>query len=398
MKLKTLVILVAVLAVLSGIAYWSNRPSAPAAADPRVGQPLADAAAIAGATQLRLTDQGKTVSLAKQPDGSWRVSSYYDLPADFSKLSSLTSDLTTAKIQRLVTTSPDRIARLEFKDTKIEFLDAAGHSLWSVILGKTPDSGGRFVRFGDEAKAYLTDLNSQIDVEGKDWANAALLALKPDDIAKVEIPFDSGGPITISRAKPGATWAADPAPAGKTVKADTINSLLTSLGALRFSDTSDPADPQVAIARQHPRTFTLTTFDGKRYVIALGRKPEEKKPKPPAPPASAPAPTPATSANGPAATSSPATSADASATPPSPDAAAAPPADTIPAGPVYVSVSSSDAKDPVNALMGKRAYQLDDYVFTSLPQKPDDLFDSAAPPASSASAPSPGSATDKAKP
>jgi hypothetical protein len=100
--------------------------------------------------------------------------------------------------------------------------------------------------------------------------------------------------------------------------------------------------------------------------VALGRKPEEIKPKPPAPPASSPAPTPTPSANGPATT-------------PAPDAAATPPDDTIPAGPVYVSVSSSDAKDPVNALMGQRAYQIDDYVFTSLPQKPDDLFDSAAP-------------------
>jgi hypothetical protein len=355
MKLKTLVILVALLAVLSGIAFWCNRPPATAAADPRVGQPLADAAAIAGAAQLRLTDQGKTVSLAKQADGTWQVSSYFDLPADFSKLSSLTSDLTTAKIQRVVTTSPDRIARLQFKDTKIEFLDGAGHSLWSVILGKTPDSGGRFIRFGDEPRAYLTDLNSQVDVEGKDWANAALLAVKPDDVAQVEIPFASGAPITVSRAKPGAPWAAAPAPAGKTVKADTINSLLTSLGALRFSDTSDPADPQVALARQHVRTLTLTTFDGKSYVIALGRKPEEKKP--------------ATAA---AATPPPAQA-------PSPDASAPAPApsDTIPAGPVYVSVSSSDAKDPVNALMIKRAYQIDDYVFTSLPQKPDDLFDSA---------------------
>jgi hypothetical protein len=365
MKLKSLVILVAVLAVLSGIAYWINRPPTAAASDPRVGQPLADSAAIAGAAQLRLTDQGKTVSLAKQADGTWRVSSYFDLPADFSKLSSLTSDLTTAKIQRLVTTSPDRIARLEFKDTKVEFLDGAGHPLWSVILGKTPDSGGRFIRFGDEAKAYLTDLNSQVDAEGKDWANAALLAVKPDDVAKVEIPFETGG-VTLSRAKAGASWTAVPAPAGKTVKADTINSLLPSLGALRFSDTSDLGDPQVAVARRHPRTLTLTTFDGKSYVIALGRKPEEKKPAPPAAAASSPA----AGATGPAATP-----------PPAPDASAPAPApgDTIPAGPVYVSVSSSDAKDPVNALMSKRAYQIDDYVFTSLPQKPDDLYDSAAP-------------------
>jgi hypothetical protein len=358
MKLKTLALLVAALAVLSAVAFWRNRPPAPPTADPRVGQPLAEPAALARATQLRLTDQGKTVLLQRSPDGAWRVASYFDLPADFSKLAGFTNDLAAAKIQRLVTANPERIARLEFNDTKIEFRDDAGHPLWAVILGKTADSGGRFVRFGDEAKAYLADLNSQIDAESKNWADAALLALKPDDIAKIEIPFDAGGPITASRAKLGAPWVTDQTPAGKTVKVDSINTVLTSLGALRFSDTRDPADPQVAIARQHLRTYVLTNFDGKTTTIALGRKPEEKKPKPPTGPTTPPAP------------SSP---------PASPGALPPPPDDTIPAGPVYASVVSSDPKAPVNALMAKRAYQVDDYVFTSLPQKPDDLFDSATP-------------------
>jgi hypothetical protein len=356
MKLKTLVLAVALLAVLSAIVFWSNRPPAPPPADPRVGQPLADAAALTAATQLRVSDQGKSVLLQRQPDGSWRVASYFGLPADFSKLSSFTSDLTTAKIQRVVTTNPERLARLEFSDTKIEFLDAAGHPLWAVVLGKTADSGGRFVRFGDEPKAYLADLSSSIDAEAKNWADATLLALKPDDIAQIRIPFATGGPITATRAKAGAPWTTDRTPPGKTVKADTLASVLTTLGTLRFSDSSDPADPHAAVARQHARTFVLTAVDGKTTTITLGRKPEEKKPKAPVPPPPPPPPA-------------------------SPDAPAPAPDDTIPAGPVYVAITSSDATAPVNALMAKRAYQIDDYGFTSLPQQPADLFDGPAAPA-----------------
>jgi hypothetical protein len=375
MKLKSLAIAVAILAVLSAIAYWYNRPPPPPAADPRVGLPLADAGAIGRATRLRVSDQGKTVELKRQSDGSWRVSSYYDLPADFSKLSGFTGDLTTAKIQRLVTTNPDRIARLEFNDTKIEFLDDSGQPLWAVILGKSPDTGGRFVRFGDEPRAYLADLNSQIDSDGKNWADAALLSLKPEDIAKVEIPFDTSGPVVASRAKPDSPWTSDRTPAGKRVKADSVSSLLTSLGALRFSDTSDPADPQAAAAKRHLRSFVFTTFDGKAYTVALGRKPEEKRLKPAASAVAAGS-SPAADASPPAPASTPASSPPAT---PSAD-------DTIPAGPVYASVSSSDPKAPVNALMEKRAYQVDDYIFTSLPQKPDDLFEPA--PSSPAASPS----------
>ena len=46
-----------------------------------------------------------------------------------------------------------------------------------------------------------------------------------------------------------------------------------------------------------------------------------------------------------------------------------------PAGPVYAFIASSDPAAPVNALMKKRAFQIYDWNFTSLPQKPDELFE-----------------------
>jgi hypothetical protein len=363
MKLKTLAIAVAVLAVLAGAAYWLNRTPPPPAADPRVGQPLADPALAARLARLRVSDQGKTVELVRQPDATWRVPAYYDFPADFSKVSGLVSDLTSAKLQRLVTENPDRIARLGFADTKIEFLDAGGRSLWSVTLGRNADTGGRFVRFGAEPKAYLADLNSSIDAEPKDWADSTLTNLKADDIAKVEIGFEGAPAVTVSRAKADQPWTAPGTPAGQQVSADKISSVLNSLDSLRFTDTADPQDPAAVAARAHQRTFRLTTFGGQTTTVALGRKPEEKKPAPkPAPPP-------------PAADK---TAADKTAAPP-------PPAEeTIPAGPVYAAVIPPDAQSPLRGLMAKRAFQVDEYLFTSLPQKPADLYEPAPAPAAPA--------------
>ncbi len=54
--------------------------------------------------------------------------------------------------------------------------------------------------------------------------------------------------------------------------------------------------------------------------------------------------------------------------------------DVTPAGPVVVTVASSDPKAPVNALMRARAFEVDDFTYNALPQKADDLF-VAAPPA-----------------
>lgn len=370
MKLRTLVITIAVLAALSVAAFFATRTEAPPAADTRVGQTLVDRSIAEKAAKLRLSDQGRTVNLTRQSDGTWKVTSYYDFPADFTKLSTFISSLTDAKLDRLVTSSPDRIARLEFAETKITLLDASDKELWTVTLGKTSETGGRYVRFGTEQKAFLTNLNAFLDSESKNWANSELLTLKADDIAKVEIPFPDG-PVTVTRAKKEDPWVADKTPAGNKLIADKVSSLLGTLGSIRFSDTSEQTDANAVAAKANERRFKLETFDKKVYQVALGRKPEEKKLK--------------AAADGKAGPASLGSASDLSkkdAAPKSEDGkpadAAKPPTpefETIPAGPVYANISNSDASAPVNTLMQKRAFQIADYTFTSLPQKAADLFE-----------------------
>lgn len=367
MRLKTLLITIAALAVLSIIVAVIRRPSTPPSADPRIGQPIVDPAIVEKAAKLRLTDGGKTVELVKASDGEWRVPSYHDFPADFAKLSGLVKNLTDATLQRLVTSNPERIARLEFKDTKIELLDDTGKELWSVTLGKTAESGGRFVRFASEQKAYLATLNAWLDTEPKNWANTALVSAKAEAIASVRVSFPEGGPVTVTRSKKDDVWSSDQVPTGQSINADKVSSLLNSLTNLRFTETLEPNDPKVAEANAHTRAVTLTTFDGKTLSFTFARKPEEKKLKPPAPADG--------EQSGPAALGSlsDATS-DETKAPESDPKLVSPEYETIPAGPVFVKISSSESDAPVNALMQKRAFQVGEYVFTSLPQTPTDLF------------------------
>ncbi|HWA10704.1 MAG TPA: DUF4340 domain-containing protein [Opitutaceae bacterium] len=383
MKLKNLALAVAVLAVLSVITFFVQRPAPPPSADPRVGQPLAAAATLGQAAKVRIADLGKTVLLVKSADGTWRVPGYYDLPADFSKLSHLVGDLTEARLQRLVTTNPERIGRLEFKDTQIAFLDSADKELWSVTLGRNAENGGRFVRFGSEQKAYLANLNTDVDVEAKNWADSQLLNLKPDDIAKMEVSFpdDGGQTVTVSRAKKEDPFVSDKTPEGQRLKGEAVANLLSSVTTLRFSDSSDPADPNAVAARTHNRVVKLTTFAGQTFTIGIGRKPEEKVIKAPAPAGDA-------SKSGPAAVLSAlqgdkkdAAAPDAAKPGEGPAKTLEPATETVPAGPVYFSIASSDAGAPINALMQKRAFQTGEYAFTSLPQKVDDLFEPAPAPA-----------------
>ncbi|MEO6569702.1 MAG: DUF4340 domain-containing protein [Opitutaceae bacterium] len=402
MKLKTLIVCVVALTALSLVVFFVRRPAPLPSADPRINQTLADRAAVDKAAKLRLSDQGKSVTLVRQSDGTWVVPSYYDLPADFPKLSGFVGNLTEAKLQRLVTSSPERIGRLEFKDTKVELLDATDKVLWSVTLGKNAESGGgRYVRFGDEPKAFLADFNGFLDAEPKNWAKTELVNLKPEEIAKIEVPFAEGGPVTLSRAKKEDAWAADKTPAGQRVMGDKISSLLNTLGTLRFTETSEPIDANAVAAKANSRAFKLTTFDGTTTTVTLGRKPEEKRMKPPT----------ATAAgkSGPAALGS--ASDLLKEDDKSPAAVAAkneaakalsPEFETIPAGPVFVFIASSDAAAPVNTWMQKRAFQIAEFTFTSLPEKAEELFEPtpaplAAPAAASAGTPKAGEEKSDAK-
>ncbi len=381
MKLKPLFLIVVLLAALSVVAYVLQRPPGAASPDPRVGRPVLDPAVLDATARIELTDQGKRVVLAKS-GAAWVVSSYYDLPADFAKLSRLIDDLNRATISRLVTREPATLARLGFKDAAITLVDAAGRVVWKLAIGKDAEGGGRFVRYDDEAKGFVANLSAYLDLEPKNWADMQLVNLKADDLAAVAIGLPDGTTVRATRANKDAAWAAANPPAGQRLNLDRLTTLLGSLTRLRFEDTAEPGDAGVAGARPHARTITLTTFGHETITIQLGRVPEAPKPEAQKTEAKAPgAPgiadntqgsAPAPGGSGPAATGNPEPKTQNPESPPPPR-------------PVYAFITSSNPGAPINALMKRRAYQVFDWIENGLPQKPADLFEPipGAPPAAS---------------
>lgn len=377
MKPKTLLIVVLVLAALAAGAYVLNRPKPHAAvADTRIGQPVIPASLVERAARVEVSEGGKTVRLRETGPGSWVVESYHDLPADFSKLSTLVSGFTSAKVERLVTQNPERISRLEFSDTRVALADADGKQLVSVTLGKYADGGGRFLRYADnEFAAYLARINAWIDASERNWADSALLKFSNDDIAGVTITFASGEPLSATRADKSALFSVESVPEGRQFKSSAITSLLGTINSLRFTETVEPDAPEAVGAREHARTVTLTTFDGKTITVAIGRQPERTvvkadvvKPDPAALVADIAKPAPV------------ATDSTDSAESGGPASVLGPVTETLPAGPVFAFISHSDASAPVNALMTKRAFQIGEFVLSSLPADRDALFETVPAP------------------
>ena len=403
MNLKPLALVVALLALAAGLVFWrNNAPATDASADPRNGRPLVAADTLGALRGLRLVSGGQTLVLEADKDGrQWTVPGYFGFPADFDKLVSFVESLRSAKIARFVTARADRIERLGFSGDLIELLGADAKPLLTLHLGKNNDSGGRFVRFADEPKAYLAELDAWLDAVPKNWAHSQLLDVKPADVAALELRFADGSTLAAKRNADSTAWTADALPEGKELKSADLDALVTQLATLRFTETTEPAAPDAVAAREHAQTVVLTLKDGTAYTVALGRRPA-----PPAPPTAANAeggvqkaevteakqpesgkqqPAPSAAAEPAAAQPEPAVAE--SSTPASTDAESesadsnlgtqnAKPGAPAPAapGPVFVFIAANRDAAPVNALMQKRAFQTNEWLLTSLPANRDALL------------------------
>jgi hypothetical protein len=338
MKVKHLVLAVAVLGAASALTWFVRSGDDTPKLDARVGEPVLAEDVVARIRGLELhTPSGSVeVSTTDGSDTRWVVENYHSLPADFSKVHNLIKELRDAKIVQFASARPERLERMEFGENRIVLRGADDAVLRTFHLGKNYEGGGRFLKYDAEEKAYVATLNAYLDGTAKNWANTALITAKPEEVVGLEVAFPDGSSLTLKRENGTAAWTSPDLKEGETLKETEVNSLVSKLTGLRFSETADPTAEDVVAARQkeNMRAMSLTLATGKTYDITMGRQPAPPAPPPPPP-------------------------VEEGTTPPAPPAPKA--------GPVYVAVKSSDASEPINASMERRAFQIYEWTFTSLP-------------------------------
>lgn len=337
MKLRPLLLSVAVLAPLAAATWWFQRPEPPPSlSDVRVGARLADPDTLARSARIRLTlPGGEAITFARAEGSRWAVEGSPALPADLSKLTRLSADLVGARVERLVTRNPDRVATLGLGETRVAYLDADGKTLLELQIGKNADGGGRFLRYGDESAAYLARLDLRLDATPAAWRDTLLLpGLAAADVSSLRIQFpDAGTSVTLTREKAGEPWTSSAAPEGQRVKQSFVPGQLTNLVGLRYTGTAPRLDPGVTAARVFPREIELKTFDDRSVTLHFQRLP--------APPAAPEGQSPAPSAP----------------------------------RPVYVEIKDS-VVDPLLGAAGRtHAFEVAEWIVNGLPAKPDDLFE-----------------------
>ena len=363
MKVSVLATINVVLALIAGVLWWQKQSTFTSITDhPLVGESLLPAETAKAASAITLEGAGgsESIHFEKKADGQWYLQSYYGLPVDVSKLSGMIQSLVDTKVQRAVTSDSDRFGAMNLGNKRITVTNGNGGQ-WLMQLGESPERGGTFFKFANEAMAFLSDETLHLDTDASHWAQKQILNIDEKEITAVSLPLlDSGESIQFTRPDAESDFTADGLAEGETVKQLTIERIMRSFASARFSEPVDPAEQDVIDARANEQTVELTLKDGTQYTIHIGRRPEAQEIIPPEPAEETEV-----------------------AEPEDPDAEpiaagpAKPEIKKIPAGPVFIRMRSTDESFPFAGLEGTVALKYSDYIFGQLPKNRDALIKKA---------------------
>jgi len=269
LKTRGLIIAAALLAVLAGALYWSNRREAAKAAEGGT----AEAPRILTLKQEDVTriniqrNRTEKVTLAKLDSGDWQVAETPPLPGDSNTMSTLLSTLSTLNSDRLVEEKPGDLAPYGLAQPALEAEISTKDGKTSKLLfgDNTPAGASAFAMLAGDPRLFTvsTYVKTSLDKAPADFANKKLFDFGFDFPQKVEMRLDARSyTITFTNDE----WKSN----GTRMDATSVQSVIArirDLEATRFV-ASGFGRPVIE--------FTVTSSDGKRVErVALSRSGSE---------------------------------------------------------------------------------------------------------------------------
>ncbi|HDR16837.1 MAG TPA: DUF4340 domain-containing protein [Desulfobacteraceae bacterium] len=254
MKVKTLLILTALLVVLIGAGVMVIRMNAPKAPDAAMGAYLIRNLPVNEIEYITLEGPSDRVRLEKE-SGKWVVADRSGYPADFSRIIDFVRALREAKTGRRFEASPGTLARLslldpssegpsdENKGTRVRFLDAGERILANLLLGSPRSSGsgaasgGRYVSIEGSSAVYLIDEPlSQYKPSPADWVKKELLDIPASKIQSLACRKDSEYLYRFERDESGDPFEPVIFPSGEKVDEQVLKKLSEVPASFRIDD------------------------------------------------------------------------------------------------------------------------------------------------------------------
>jgi hypothetical protein len=242
MNTRGLSIAVLVLAVLSGVFYWSLHRQTPAES----AVPTSTASVIlkvnpSDVTGLAIKRKGADPITVQKTDGKWQITGPKPYPADQEAVTTILSSLSLLSADRLV---EDKAAdRKQYGlDAPTVEVDISGKNPSRLVLGDdTPAGGDVYAALASDPRVFtISSYNkTSLDKSLNDLRDKSLLTLNPDNVSRVEL-VKKGQDVEFDRTKDGWQMLK---PSASAADSSAVNDLVRSLTTARMdlTATSDPA-------------------------------------------------------------------------------------------------------------------------------------------------------------
>ncbi|MBX9812455.1 MAG: DUF4340 domain-containing protein [Burkholderiales bacterium] len=291
MNRKQFLVLIIALAVLGGAGFalfWQDI-AAYRATGAKIGARLLPDLKVSDVAQIRLQDARSQTTLVRKDD-AWLVRERGDYRANVQDIGDLLIKLVELKVTQSEAVGESLLPRLDLampgqgqgSGTLVEFKDAAGKTLASLMLGKTvlkkdplnplPSAqngvpAGRYVLAAGTKGSVMvvSDPLSGAEAEPGKWL--ARDFFKADRIKTLALAGEGAMSWKITRDVEYGQWKF--ASGGDELDASAAVGAVNALGGLSFNDVAIDPRPDDT---EKPVTVTAETFDHLTYTVKIARK------------------------------------------------------------------------------------------------------------------------------
>jgi|SRR5579871_363340 len=189
MKPKGLLIAVAVLAVLGGLTWWSNKKQASANKSTDTATKILSIPSDQ-VQEIRLKKPAETIDV-KQQNGKWQLTQPESLPADSDAVTTMVSSLSSLNADTVVDAKAADLAPygLQHPTVDVQIIKKDGKTDNLLVGDETPTGSGSYAKLANDPRVFTiaSYVKGNFDKTPNDLRDKRLLTFDSDKLTRVEL-------------------------------------------------------------------------------------------------------------------------------------------------------------------------------------------------------------------
>lgn len=237
--LNNMKVLVGLLIVVAGLAYWVSFKDKPVTVSEQALYPSwqVNDSIFSEIDKIILSKDGEQIKLTKKGK-HWQLNDGFYASID--PLFTLLQGVKNAVIVEAKTANPENHSRLELADNDLKVnISSNDKSLVDFHIGKNSSAGHTFIRKSGENQTYAVKNLDTVSFNVDGWKLKTVLDISADEVVSVSVNSNEGTEVIIERAAETGNWEIKNMPEGHQLKPSAyLDQIGNSLSRLMIDDAS----------------------------------------------------------------------------------------------------------------------------------------------------------------